>query len=209
MLVVVAAIWSRRQEFSRQAFAPAKTPESSEPSLREPDAERLPDRVDATSSAKAIPDQEFKDWIRREASQLDAIGIDTADRERKIRRALSTLTAGQSRQLLQTAKDPKAPSREKILSTYLLVESGAQGQRELAELIKSPMDKAVVTPHSEAEYKGVRDKSLRIMAIDGLYARARSDREAHEHLARVTSQIEDPFVRSYAEDKLRQLNAVR
>ncbi len=156
------------------------------------------------SAAPADPD--FQKWLSSEARSLDLPSVDADAKRRELRKIVAKISPLQSRQLLLTAKSPKAPAGEKILSTYLLVESGTRGHSELSELIAAPLvDKGPHPAHSEEEMRGVRDKSLRIMAIDGLFAQAQKDPRAKETLARTIPGIDDPFIRSYAEDKLRQL----
>lgn len=163
---------------------------------------------DLKQAANTTPpaDPEFQKWLSHEAKSLDLPSVDSAAKQTELRKVVKKITPVQTKQLLLTAKNPRAPAGEKILSTYLLVESGARGHNELSELIATPLaDKGPHPPHSEEEMRGVRDKSLRIMGIDGLFAQAQKDPRARETLARTIPSIDDPFLRSYAEDKLRQL----
>lgn len=164
----------------------------------------------AEAVAPSAPEKEdvaFKHWVKKEAASVDAVHVDADKKREEIRNVVRRLTPQQSRQLLATARDPHSPAGEKILSTYLLVEGGPLSRGELTALIASPLEN--VGPHeahSEAELVGVREKSLRIMAIDGLFARAQRDPEAREALAKVISDIQDPYLRGYAEDKYRRLS---
>lgn len=206
MAVSLTAIWLRRRE-----YVPAPTIESSAPQL--PAATPPPgvtlDREPATPStkeAKKTTDPEFQKWLSTEAKELDRLHVDGDAKRAQIRSVVKKMTPQQSRQLLQTAKNPKSPAAEKILSTYLLVEGGLRTESELAELIAAPLEEpGHYAPHSEEEVKGIREKSLRIMAIDGLFSRAQKEPTAKAALARAASQATDPSVRAYAEDKLRQL----
>lgn len=162
--------------------------------------------TNASVSNPSPADPGFQKWLSREAKNLDLPSVDSSAKQEELRQVVRKMTPIQSRQLLLTAKNPRAPAGEKILSTYLLVESGSRGYGELSELIAAPLvDKGPHPPHSEEEMRGVRDKSLRIMGIDGLFAQAQKDPRARETLARTIPAIDDPFIRSYAEDKLRQL----
>ncbi len=166
------------------------------------------DSGEAAPGAPSLPpaDPEFQKWLSTEARNLDKISMDGDAKQAELRKIVAKITPAQSRQLLLTAKNPKAPAGEKILSTYLLVEGGARSHSELSELIAAPLvDKGPHPAHSEEEMRGVRDKSLRIMGIDGLFVQAQKDPRAKDTLARTIPGIDDPFIRSYAEDKFRQL----
>ena len=82
--------------------------------------------------------------------------------------------------------------------------STPQGMQELKELIVSPISETGET-HSVAEMNSMRDKTLRIMALDGLSSRAQSDAQARATLAKAIDEIQDPYVKSYAEKQLSRL----
>lgn len=156
------------------------------------------------SSNPSVSD--FREWMEKEAANLDRLDIEAEEKRAVLRRRMAEISPAQASELLQTIKNPKSAAREKILSTYLLVEGGARTEAELTELIIGPLqENPVYAPHSEDEVKGIREKSLRIMAIDGLFSRAQTDPSAKAALARAASQAADPSIRSYASDKLRQL----
>lgn len=214
LIIVVTAIsiWLRQKEFSNQ-FAPmGHVPPSehvaSNGTDSTPEAAKIESITGSPVAKESTPaDPEFQKWLSSEAKQLDQVNPDGEAKQRELKKAVSKMTPTQSRQLLQTARNPRSPAAEKILSTFLLVESGARGHEQLAELIASPLaDSGPHAPHSEEEMKGVRDKSLRIMGIDGLFAQAQHDPRARETLARAIPGIDDAFIRKYAEDKLRQLH---
>ena len=152
-------------------------------------------------------DPEFKKWLSHEAKELDRVHVDGAEKKRQIRAVVSKMTSQQSRHLLQTVTNTRAPAAEKILSTYLLVEGGSRTLKELTELIAAPLsENPDFKPHSEDEMKGIREKSLRIMAIDGLFSQAQREPSAREALVRAARETQDPRIRAYAEDKLRSLH---
>lgn len=217
VVITALAIWMRRQEMAPRTVigtAPAAREASAAPP---PEPARAGDSSAAAISAPAsaqppVPnaasagDREFQQWLSREARQLDAVNVDGEAKRREIRAKMKAITPAQSRQLAETAKNPKAPAAEKILSAYLLVEGGGRTERELTDLITSPLkEDPNFEPHSEEEMKGIREKSLRIMAIDGLFSRARHEPSAREQLARAARETPDPGIRAYAADKLRQL----
>lgn len=159
------------------------------------------------NSGNQKEDPVFRLWIKEEAKNLDSPKVNAEQKRQEIQKVVANLSPTQSRLLLATAKNPRAPAGEKILSTYLLVEGGHLSREELKEFIASPMaEQGHHEPHTEAELIGVREKSLRIMAIDGLFSRAQRDTNAREALAKVISDIQDPYVKAYAKEKLEQLS---
>ncbi|MGE0526117.1 MAG: hypothetical protein AB7G93_05375 [Bdellovibrionales bacterium] len=155
--------------------------------------------------AAASPDPQFRSWIRQEAQTLNQTHLDGEHKRQEIARVVSNLTRAQARELLNAARSSTSAS-EKILSTFLLVQGGTKTLPELREFISAPLESATShQPHSSDEVKGVREKSLRIMAVDGLFSEARTNPRAREALAKVARETQDPFIRSYAEDKLKAL----
>ncbi len=209
VLVAVAAfLGSESSEKSGHKISTSPQPGSEEHQV-DPSSSS-DDRVETAGTVQdeqKLVDPEFQAWIVNEAKSIDAVNVDSAKKERELQAKIASLTPRQADLLLQIARNPQAPAREKILSTYMLIGAGELAQRQLAELAATPLeDFGPREPHSEAEMKGVRDKSLRIMAIDGLFARAKIDPKARTELARAIARISDPFLKKYAEDKLRQLN---
>ncbi len=151
-------------------------------------------------------DRQFQDWLRTEAKSLDAPSVNSDKKSAEIGQFVKKLTPQQAKQLLVTARDPHAPAAEKILSTYLLVQGQDRSHVELEALITSPLpESGPREAHSEAEMLSVREKTLRIMAIDGMFSRAQKDPRLYADMARLISDIEDPFIRSYARQKYERL----
>jgi hypothetical protein len=160
------------------------------------------------SAHPKIVDPRFHQWLVHEAKSLDSPSVNGERKKKEIREIVQKLTPAQSRQLLATAQDPQAPAGEKILSTYLLVEGGSISREDLRVLITSPVeDQGPHQAHSESEMTGVREKSLRIMALDGLFSRAQSDPSAREALAKIIADIQDPYVREYARERYSRLRS--
>ncbi len=172
-------------------------------------ADRPPQGGMAATGAAIPPqesaDPEFQKWIAEEAKSLNYTNVDSERKQAQIKKVLKEITPSQSRQLLNTARDPQAPSGEKILSTYMMVEGGLNTRAELMDFVKDDTG-PVGEPHSQEEIDGVRDKSLRIMAIDGLFAQAQKDPGARAALAREIPSIQDPYVKAYAQRKLEELD---
>jgi hypothetical protein len=56
------------------------------------------------------------------------------------------------------------------------------------------------------EIEAVREKTLRIMALDGLSSRAETDPAARVALAKAIDEIQDPYIKSYAQERYRRLS---
>lgn len=190
---------ARRQDTLRSAaVAERKSRTASQPT--EPAA------VVAPGQPAPVADPHFEKIVRDEAQRLDRVRVEPTEEQARVKKLVSALTPQQSRQLLHIARSPQSLAREKILSTYMLVEGGERSWGELGELISSPLvEKGPPEPHSESEMKGIREKSLRIMAIDGLFSRAQREPRAREILAKAIADIEDPYIKAYALRRLEQL----
>lgn len=216
LLIVAAtalAVWLRRRDIDPQpvieAGASAVPPAEVSRAILHTE-EKLDAKISGTATVAApgeTPnDSEIEFFVRREAQELDDVHVDQVEKRRQIREVVKKITPQQSRRLLDTVKNPKATSGEKIISTFLLVEGGLKTQKELTELITAPLvENQDYAPHSAEEMRGIREKSLRIMAVDGLFSRAKTEPGARAELARAASESADPTIRAYAQDKIRQL----
>ncbi|MGE4132246.1 MAG: hypothetical protein AB7F86_11450 [Bdellovibrionales bacterium] len=211
-LIIVSglAIWIRQRDFHPDPVIETIGPNET---LSAPVPARIRDIVPLKSSSKSGQnkpkderDPRFERWLSEEARSMDQPSVDSVEKQARISKVVKKMTEPQSRHLLATARNPRAPAGEKILSTYLLVEGGSRTQGELMALITTPFDGARHEAHSEKEMSGIRDKSLRIMAIDGLFSQAQTDPGARAALSKAAQDIQDPYLKSYAEDRLRQLS---
>lgn len=153
--------------------------------------------VETVVSPPAAP-QDFKNWVSSEAQKMSLTKSEGSDKQGQLIKAAQKLNSHQRRHLLNLARDPGTPTSEKVLSTYMLVEAGPAAIPELRALIASPV-------RDRDPVGSQRDKTLRIMALDGLSSRALSDPTAQDALIRVLDDIQDPDVRSYARQKMQQV----
>lgn len=211
VVIIAALIVSKRlagkREISTEITAPTSTQKTSEPQGAEM---RAPATVSTNGQPKTIPskpaDPEFQQWISNEAKTVDSPHVDSDAKEHEIKKIAAKITKSQSEQLFQTASSQTAPPGEKILSTYLMVEGGLNTREELRAFISAPLkEQGPHEAHSEGEINGIREKSLRIMAIDGLFSQAKSDPQAKAALAKAVADSEDPYIKRYAQDRLNQL----
>lgn len=207
-VITAVAVWMRRQELTPHPVIEAGSPSVAPAQAKETAASSNSALEPQAPAAATEPaqDPEFRRWVQQEAKELDNLSVNGAEKQKQIRNVVSRMTPQQTRQLVQTIKNPSAPAGEKILSTYLLIEGGSKTHRELGDLISSSLtENQEYAPHSVEEMKGIREKSLRIMAIDGLFSQAQREPSAKATLARAAREASDPSIRAYAEDKLRQL----
>lgn len=213
MAAVIVAIQLNKSPISEQRETAGASPGSSSKPQPSNSTADIPTTISqarelgrAPSATGTLVDSKFQQWITDEAKAIDRPNIDGDKKEAEIKEIVRKLTPEQSRQLLQTASSPVAPAGEKILSTYLMVQGGLNSRAELARFIAMPLkENGPHEPHSEAEIKGVREKSLRIMAIDGLVSQAKTDPAARQALAKAIAESDDPYIKGYATEKLKEL----
>lgn len=205
-LILSKRIGGRREVAREVTEVPSASVSVSASVDRVPSAEAVSVSGLPKTSPSRPADPEFQQWITDEAKAVDAPRVDSVAKEAEIKKIAAKLTRSQSTQLLQTASSVTAPPGEKILSTYLMVQGGLNTREELRAFISSPLkESGPHEPHSESEINGIREKSLRIMAIDGLFSQAKTDPQAKAALAQAVTDSADPYIKKYAEDKLRQL----
>lgn len=210
----MAGIWFFNQQSSvvgqqGNIYNPNSAPPGEASATLSSPAESSSSPYGSSGSAKASDspeDPKFRDWIVRQAKYVDSPNANSVENKKEVERAIREMTRGQARQLLLIAQSPDAPAREKILATYLLVEGGSLSLPDLAQLIATPLpNTGPATAHSEAEAVGIREKSLRIMAIDGLFSLAEKDDRARATLKETIPSIQDTYVRSYAQKRFDEL----
>lgn len=182
------------------------------PTAASPVAQNQATEASAATPAADVPaiisadDLRFQNWLAQEARKLDSPSVDSEKKQIEMRKIAQSLKPSQGRQLRKTALTTAAPAGQRILSAYLLVEGGLNTQEELRLLIQAPLENSgPVEVHSDNEVKSAQEKSLRIMAIDGLATRARTDARAREALAQAARESSDPQIRSHAQRRLQQL----
>ncbi len=208
--LIVGLMVSKRMGMSETTQSPSVV-ETAKQTLQPNEEKREPATVITNGAPKpGLPqpaDPAFQQWLADEAKAVDLPHVDAQAKQEQIQQIVSKLTPAQSRQLLQTASNPIAPPGEKILSTYLLVQGGFNSREELKAFIAAPLkEQGAHEPHSESEINGVREKSLRIMAIDGLFSQAKNDPQAKAALAAAIASSDDPYIKAYAQRKLDELS---
>lgn len=153
-------------------------------------------------------DPEFQRWLSAEAQRMNQRGQDGESKRKELAKVAAELTPAKAQHLLQIAKNVSSPAGEKILAAYLLVEAGPLGLESLRSLITTPLSlSGPQEPHSEGELRATQERSVRMMAIDGLASQAEKNPSARETLVNTIPNISDPYIKSLAEKRLSQIKA--
>lgn len=182
-------------------------------STRQNPANRLPSATSSKVSDSAVTstnpasfDQELQKRVSEEAQLMDRVEQNEGDAEIRIKEIVKTLSPEKFPQLARQASDLSVPINERALSTYLLSEAGPAAATALHEMIVAPLVKpGPYPPHSTDETQSMQEKSLRLMAIDGLFKAAQIDPESKRHLEAVAQTGESEAIRNYAMRKLSEL----
>ena len=210
-LVVVVIVAFQVGKSPNKAFSEISDSQVRANSATSSDVEAVDKNTDEIRQAQALPDlpekpadPEFQKWIAEEAKAVNYDHVDNKKKASQIGRVVNSLTPTQAKQLLHTARNPGSSAGEKILSTYLMVEAGLNSRKELLAFINDPMP-VQGEVHSVEEVNGVREKSLRIMALDGLFSQVQRDPSQRPALEREIASIQDPYIRAYAQKKWNEL----
>lgn len=218
-ILVVAAIWvifstNKNQnlgdKYKNKAQVPAVQRDVTSESSSSSSSEAKPVTDSQAGPSAAIPpssEENFSAWLSEESKHLDHLVADIPEKTLQLKKMAAQLTQNQMQLLLRTSLNVSAAASERILSTFLLVEGGHHTVATLTKLATAPLSNpGPHETHSTEETLGMQDKSLRIMAIDGLVEQAKENPQARELLAKHIADIKDPYLRAYAERRLAELN---
>lgn len=150
--------------------------------------------------------KKFKSWFETVSADIEASGSSNFFGLDEIKQRASQLTLDQQEWLVQLAVDTQAAAKRKIMAVFLLSEGGLHTTASLAEFVEAPLQaKGIGEPHSPDETRNMQEKSLRVMAIDSLAEKAKTDRDSYDLLVSSIGRIEDPYLKSYAERKLAEI----
>ena len=162
-----------------------------------------------SAAAAAIPADgtaapSFPSWFAEEANNLEASSTNPAEKESLLKARAQKLTPAEIVFLQKKAIDTKATAKERISAAYLLtlsnsVESLAQLSQAALSL---PFPQAV---HSTGEALLGQEKAIRVMAIDELFNRVKTDAALRKQLPEIISKISDPALKQYALRRYQEL----
>lgn len=152
------------------------------------------------------PQPEIESWLQSESQKMDSNTYDNVSEESKLRQKAQLLTFDEIQMLKTAAVDMKRSANERILSTYLLSMTSAQGLSALQDLAGTNLSNpGVQAPHSLGETLSMHEKALRRMVIDELFKRAQVDSAYVPELGKVIEKIPVPELKAYAQDRYKQL----
>lgn len=159
-----------------------------------------------STAEKQTPQPEIESWLQSESQKMDSNTYDNVTEESKLRQKAQFLTFEDIQMLKTAAVDMNRSANERILSTYLLSMTSAQGLSALQDLAETNLSNpGVQAPHSLGETLSMHEKALRRMVIDELFKRAQLDPSYMPELGRVIEKIPVPELKAYAKARYQQL----
>ncbi len=147
-------------------------------------------------------DRELHNWLDERSNSFSSFS--EAD-QKQLKEKLAELEPADLDELKEISGSAQIPINKRILSLYMLGESTA-GEMALKEFLADEIDLVEnAKPHSMDESKNGREKALRVMAIEQLIERASSPEEAKAKLDQIIPTIKDPWLRSYALRKSKEI----
>jgi len=147
----------------------------------------------------------FLDFIRHEAKTLNATNVDADAASRRAQSAASAMGPKEFQFARDSVLANSAPSGERIMAVYLLSSAGEAGWPALREIIRAPLSRDRVEPHTEGELKSVQEKAFRLMAVDALAEEAVGSASARAELRAWAAAAADAGLASYIQKKLDDL----
>lgn len=183
----------------------------------------LSNQVDPSEQSKGtLPqgpaiDEEFRNWLSDQAQLLDEPQVDVKEAESQVRSMVERISPKEWEAVKSLAASNQVKASERVFATYLLVQGGEASLGRLAEFAQSelPLAHQDFAAHSEEETEAVRERALRVMAIDGMASQAeadlksgvqRSDSLALLKLQEVAASAQSGFIREQAKARLDQLD---
>ena len=168
------------------------------------DREPSPPNEPAPSATEATAAQSFSTWFAGEANNLEASTNNPAEKESLLKARAQKLTPAEIQFLQKKAVDTKATAKERISAAYLLTLSNSSDSLvQLSQAALSlPFPQEV---HSIGETLLGQEKAIRVMAIDELFNRAKTDAALRKQLPEIINKISDPALKQYALRRYQEL----
>lgn len=152
----------------------------------------------APSNAESPGDvQELRHWLSQEARGV-GLQVDEAAHRRAIQQRVRTLTPAEWREVTRLILSPDENANERIVAAFMLGMGGLSAPDVLERVLDERLPEGPQRPHSEDEVRAMRERSLRLMVIDGLIAEAKADPGKRAALAQAIRRIDDPYLRDLA-----------
>ncbi len=149
---------------------------------------------------------EFQSWLLKEQEEMNNLTVNENKKADELQSVAVGLTKEQVKYLSDRLQNRKTPVREKILSAYLLSQSTDQF---LAEILRAAVSPIIIDgepkAHSVAEVQQTQERSLKILLINKAAEIAKTSSVALADFKSSISQIKDPYLKNYAEKKLKEI----
>lgn len=163
----------------------------------------------AVSSALPPATPRLKSFLGEEGESFDTGKVDAAAAEKHVKEMAAQLTPEEMKFLVATALEMNARASDRILSAYLLVSAKEKAFSSLRDFITAPLRGNPHAPeHSVEELAAMQEKSLRVMAIDGLFEQAKVDPAARDTFFKLVSELREPSLSQYVQKKIKELSTM-
>ena len=168
--------------------------------------------VSATSLVKDFVPQEsnlveFQNWLLIEQNEMNNFNVNETVKQQQLSQVASNLTKEQMKYLSDRLQNRKTPIREKILAAYLLSQATPEAFSETLRAIVSPIVlEAEPRVHTAAEVQQTQERSLKILLINRAAEIAKNSPAALADFKSSINQIKDPYLKKYAEQKLKEIS---
>lgn len=158
----------------------------------------------ASTPISAEPEKNFLDWFSNEAQHLEESIQNPQEKEVVLKTRVAQLSRDEIKFLRKKSTDKEATANERISATYLLNLSSSS--LPLYEIAKEPLSLPSPQPvHSLGETLLMQEKAIRVMVIDELFNRAKTDVALRSELLRTINQIQDEGLKHYALKRYQEL----
>lgn len=198
--------WAQRAAPPPAASVAAGTEGPADPDAPAPEATPTASAraADGTTPATETPRlTALRSWLRDEARAVSRVGVDEQARLRAIQEKLRGFTRTEWNEVARQILDVDGPANERVLSAFMMGLGGFNDLDAVERVFDEKLPEGPTRPHSEEETRALRERSLRLMVIDGLISEAKKDPAKRELLAQAIRRIDDPYLRDLANQRAR------
>ncbi|MFP5519988.1 MAG: hypothetical protein ACLGGX_08800 [Bdellovibrionia bacterium] len=161
----------------------------------------------AKQDSKIPANSEFISWVQSEAQELEKSAVDPQKIETELTARSGQLLAEEQGYLASRILEAASPANEKIFGIYLLSLNVDHNLQALSEVLKNDLNYPLENPtHSPEEVLSMQEKTLRRMAVDAIFEKAKTQKYAREQLEKLKTKSQSPYIRDYIKKKLAELS---
>lgn len=161
----------------------------------------------AKQNTKTPANSEFISWVQSEAQELEKSAVDPQKIETELTARSGQLLAEEQSYLASRILEAASPANEKIFGIYLLSLNVDHNLQALSEVLKNDLNYPLENPtHSPEEVLSMQEKTLRRMAVDAIFEKAKTQKYAREQLEKLKTESQSPYIRDYIKKKLAELS---